>query len=103
MPRSRVGQAGVKEYLPRGCPAGLEMVEIGEVTRVLSVHRTKHEAVSSAKVLARAHKPSQVLVSQENGTVQTEHLRVENPSPSCLVRSNRKEASERGETISSAR
>jgi hypothetical protein len=48
------------------------MVEIGEVTRVLSVHRTKHEAVSSARVLARGHEPSQVLVYKKDGTVQIE-------------------------------
>ena len=78
-------------------------METGEVGQILSVHRTKHEAVSSAKVLARAHEPSQVLVYKKDGTVQTEHLRVENSSPSCLVRSNREEVSDHGETIFSAR
>jgi hypothetical protein len=48
------------------------MVESGEVGQALSVHWTKDEAVGSARELARAHEPSQVLVYKKDGTVQTE-------------------------------
>jgi hypothetical protein len=37
-----------------------------------SIHRTKNEAVRSARELVRAHEPSQLLVYKEVGTVQTE-------------------------------
>jgi hypothetical protein len=47
-------------------------VETREVAQVLSVYRTKHEAVSGARELARAREPTQVLVYKKDGTVQTE-------------------------------
>lgn len=53
-------------------PDGGWVVETGEVGQVSSVHRTKKEAVRSARALAKARKPSQVLVYKKDGTVQTE-------------------------------
>jgi hypothetical protein len=53
-------------------PEGGWMVEAGEAGQVSSVHRTKDEAETSARELAKAHKPSQVLVYKKDGTVQTE-------------------------------
>lgn len=40
--------------------------------RATSVHKTKGEAVASAKKLARGQQPSQLLVYKQDGTVQTE-------------------------------
>jgi hypothetical protein len=48
------------------------IVEAREVGRVLSVHRTKDEAVGRARELAGALVPSQVLAYKKDGTVQTE-------------------------------
>ena len=48
------------------------MVETGGIGQVSSIHRTKDEAVANARELAKAHKPSQVLVYKKDGTVQTE-------------------------------
>jgi hypothetical protein len=48
------------------------MVEAGETGHVSSIHRTKDEAETSAREVAKAHKPSQVLVYKKDGTVQTE-------------------------------
>ena len=53
-------------------PDGGWIVETGGIGQVSSVHRTKDEAVASAKELAGVHKPSQVLVYKKDGTVQTE-------------------------------
>jgi hypothetical protein len=53
-------------------PDGGWRVETGEAGQVSSVHRTKDEAVRSARRLAKAHKPSQVLVYKKDGTVQSE-------------------------------
>ncbi len=53
-------------------PDGGWIVETGEAGHVSSVHRTKDEAVRSARKLAKAHEPSQVLVYKKDGTVQSE-------------------------------
>jgi uncharacterized protein YjbJ (UPF0337 family) len=68
----RAGQDGAEGELPRSGPAGGGMVEAGETGHVSSIHRTKDEAETSARELAKAHKPSQVLVYKKDGTVQTE-------------------------------
>jgi uncharacterized protein YjbJ (UPF0337 family) len=47
-------------------------VQVEGASRATSVHKTKGEAVASAKELARSHQPSQLLVYKQNGTVQTE-------------------------------
>jgi hypothetical protein len=47
-------------------------VETAEVGPVLTVHRTKDEAVRSARGLAKAHQPSPILVYKKDGTVQAE-------------------------------
>jgi uncharacterized protein YjbJ (UPF0337 family) len=62
-----------KTYRVVAQPEGGWVVESGEVGQISSVHRIKDEAVASARVLARAHKPSQVLVYKQDGTVQSEH------------------------------
>ncbi len=38
-----------------------------------SVPRTKDQAEPSARDLAKVHKPSQILIYNKDGTVQTEH------------------------------
>ncbi len=53
-------------------PDGGWVVETGGAGQISSVHRTKDEAVGSARELARAHEPSQMLVYKKDGTVQTE-------------------------------
>jgi uncharacterized protein YjbJ (UPF0337 family) len=53
-------------------PEGGWIVETGGAGQVSSVHRTKDEAVRSARELAKAHQPSQLLVYKMDGTVQTE-------------------------------
>jgi Uncharacterized protein conserved in bacteria (DUF2188) len=53
-------------------PEGGWIVETGKAGQVSSVHRTKAEATRSARGLARANKPSQVLIYKRDGTVQTE-------------------------------
>jgi hypothetical protein len=45
----------------------------GETGQVSSILRTKDQAETSARELAKVHKPSQVLVYSKGGTVQTEH------------------------------
>jgi uncharacterized protein YjbJ (UPF0337 family) len=40
--------------------------------RATSVHKSKDEAVTNAKKLARRHQPSQLLVYKQDGTVQSE-------------------------------
>ena len=40
--------------------------------QILSVHRTKDQAVTSAKEVAKSQEPSQVLIYRKDGTVQTE-------------------------------
>ena len=47
-------------------------VQAEGASRATSVHKTKGEAVAKARELARSHKPSQLLVYKQNGTVQTE-------------------------------
>ena len=49
------------------------MAEAGETGQVSSIPRTKDQAETSARELAKVHKPSQVLVYSKGGTVQTEH------------------------------
>ena len=41
--------------------------------KVSSILRTKDEAETSARELAKVHRPSQVLVYNKDGTMQTEH------------------------------
>jgi hypothetical protein len=53
-------------------PDGGWMVETGEAGQVPSVHRTKDEAVRSARKLAKAHELSQVLVYKKDDTIQSE-------------------------------
>jgi uncharacterized protein YjbJ (UPF0337 family) len=53
-------------------PEGGWILETGEAGQVSSIHRTKDEAVRSARELAKAQEPSQLLVYKEDGTVQTE-------------------------------
>jgi hypothetical protein len=53
-------------------PDGGWIVESGGAGQVSSVHRTKDEAVRSARGLAKADQPSQLLVYKKDGTVQTE-------------------------------
>ena len=53
-------------------PDGGWVVETGGPGQISSVHQTKDEAVGSARELARAHEPSQMLVYKKDGTVQTE-------------------------------
>ena len=47
-------------------------VQAEGASRATSVHKTKGGAVAKARELARSHKPSQLLVYKQNGTVQTE-------------------------------
>ena len=47
-------------------------VQAEGASRATSVHKTKGEAVAKARELARSHKPSQLLVYKQNGTVQLE-------------------------------
>jgi uncharacterized protein YjbJ (UPF0337 family) len=47
-------------------------VEADDASRASSVHDVKDEAVRKAKELAQKHKPSQMLVYKQDGTVQTE-------------------------------
>ncbi len=47
-------------------------VQAEGASRATSVHETKDEAVANAKELARSHRPSQLLVYKNDGTVQTE-------------------------------
>ncbi len=54
-------------------PEGGWIVESGEFGQVAGVHRTKKEALRSAREIARAHQPSQVLVYKKDETVQAEH------------------------------
>ncbi len=51
-------------------PDGGWIVETGEAGQVSSVHRTKDEAVRSARRLAKAHEPSQILVHKKDGIIQ---------------------------------
>ena len=44
----------------------------GERVKPSGVHRTKGEAVKIARTLAKANKPSQLLVYKKDGSVQTE-------------------------------
>jgi predicted RNase H-like HicB family nuclease len=53
-------------------PEGGWIVESGEFGQVAGVHRTKEEALRSAREVARAHQPGQVLVSKKDETVQAE-------------------------------
>jgi hypothetical protein len=53
-------------------PGGGWRIE-GEGVRPSGVHRTKEEAARIARVLAKANKPSQLLVYRKDGTVQAEH------------------------------
>ena len=47
-------------------------VQAEGASRATSVHKSKSEAVSSARRLARNHQPSQLLVYKQDGTVQSE-------------------------------
>ena len=49
------------------------MAKAGETNQVSSILRTKDQAETSARELAKVHKPSQVLVYNKDGTMQTEH------------------------------
>jgi hypothetical protein len=73
-------------YLVMAQSEGGWMVETGEAGQVSSVHRTKDKAETSARELAKAHKPSQVLVYKKDGTVQTERTYGQQPSLPYLVR-----------------
>jgi hypothetical protein len=66
----RKGQRNTLRVLAQ--PDGGWIVETGGVGQVSSVHRTKDEAVRSARELAKADQPSQLLVYKRDGTVQTE-------------------------------
>jgi Uncharacterized protein conserved in bacteria (DUF2188) len=67
----RTGQRTTFRVAPQ--PEGGWMVEAGRAGQVSSVHRIKDEAVKSARKLAKANEPSQVLVYKKDGTVQAEH------------------------------
>ena len=68
-----LGRTGRREtYRVVAQPDDGWIVETGEAGQVSSIHRTKDEAVKSARDLARAHEPSQMLVYKLDGTVQTE-------------------------------
>jgi uncharacterized protein YjbJ (UPF0337 family) len=56
-----------KTYLVTSRPDGRWQVGTEGASRATSVHRTKPEAVSAAKELARGHTPSQVLVYKKDG------------------------------------
>jgi uncharacterized protein YjbJ (UPF0337 family) len=47
-------------------------VQAEGASRATSVHKSKDEAESSARELARNHQPSQLLVYKQDGTVQSE-------------------------------
>jgi uncharacterized protein YjbJ (UPF0337 family) len=68
-----LGRSGQREtFRVLAQPDGGWIVETGEAGQVSSVHRTKDEAARSARELAKAHGPSQVLVYKKDGTVQVE-------------------------------
>ncbi len=54
-------------------PEGGWIVESGEFGQVAGIHRTKDEALRSAREAARDHQPSQVLLYKKDETVQAEH------------------------------
>lgn len=53
-------------------PDGGWVVETGGTGQISSVHQTKDEAVESARELAKARVPSQVLVYKRESNIQTE-------------------------------
>src|ERR687897_3750926 len=57
----------LKTYLVTPHPDGGWKVQAEEATRATSVHRTKAEAVSAGKELARSSTPSQLLVYKADG------------------------------------
>ena len=50
--------------------------------RASSVHSTKHEAVGSAKELAKAAELGQIVIHGKNGKIQTEHTYGNDPESS---------------------
>ncbi len=62
-----------KTYRVMAQPEGGWIVESGEFGQVAGVHRTKEEALRSAREVAKTHQPSQVLVYKKDQTVQAEH------------------------------
>jgi Uncharacterized protein conserved in bacteria (DUF2188) len=69
-----LGRMGLRNtYRVVAQPEGGWVVEAGGAGQVSSVHRTKDEAAKSARELAKANEPSQVLVYKKDGTVQAEH------------------------------
>jgi hypothetical protein len=66
----RMGQRYTLRVVPQ--PEAGWIVETGGAGQVSSVHRKKVEAVRSARELAKADQPSQLLVYKRDGTVQTE-------------------------------
>jgi hypothetical protein len=66
----RKGELKTYVVSPRA-EAGWEVRAEG-ARRASSVHRTKAEAQAAGKEMARSHRPSQLLVYKQNGTVQTE-------------------------------
>jgi len=72
-PRGALGRTAQRNtYRVVAQPEGRWIVEDGEPGQVSGVHRTKDEAARNARELAKAHKPSQLLVYKKDGTVQTE-------------------------------
>lgn len=60
-------KAELKTYLVKPHADGGWKVQAEEATRATSVHRTKAEAVSAGRELARREKPSQLLIYKEDG------------------------------------
>ena len=61
-----------KTYFVSTHEGGGWKVQAEGTSRATSVHKTKGEAVASARELARSKPPSQLLVYKQDGTVQTE-------------------------------
>ena len=63
----RKGELKTYVVLPRTEGGWKVEVEVEGAGRASSVHRTKAEAVSAGKELARGHRPSQLLVYKKDG------------------------------------
>lgn len=57
----------LKTYVVTPHPEGGWKVQVGGADRATSVHRTKSEAVSAGKEVAKSQAPSQLLVYKEDG------------------------------------
>ncbi|MFO8008317.1 MAG: DUF2188 domain-containing protein [Candidatus Brocadiia bacterium] len=70
-----------KRYYVNPRPDGKWEVKAEGASRASSVHDRKQDAVQQGRQIARRHRPSQLIIKKQDGTIQAEYTYGKDPYP----------------------